>query len=198
MIEHRSAVAARARGEPEPSAIDAMRSLSSSRRRHRESAAVRYERERIDAWIRESPHRLSARLLFAVVVSRSSRGRIGRKCRTARRGRVFIGLVTPNGVLSGKRRRGRRWGSRAEPFRNERSRRMRRRALDDHCRWQDHRTRGQRRAFEQGLKCWQRFDKASDSADFFRSTTGWRAADVLLHEAIGRPDPRRPDRETET
>ena len=51
------------------------------------------------------------------VVSRSSRGRIGRKFRTARRERAFIGPVTPNGVLSGKRRRGRRWGSRAEPSR---------------------------------------------------------------------------------
>ena len=50
------------------------------------------------------------------VVSRSSRGRIGRKFRTARRERAFIGPVTPNGVLSGKRRRDRRWGSRAEPF----------------------------------------------------------------------------------
>ena len=59
------------------------------------------------------------------VVSRSSRGRIGRRCRTARRERAFIGPVTPNGGLSGKRRRGRRWGSRAEPFRSERSRRMR-------------------------------------------------------------------------
>ena len=59
------------------------------------------------------------------VVSRSSRGRIGRKRRTARRERAFIGPVTPNGVLNGKRRRGRRWGSRTESFRSEGSRRVR-------------------------------------------------------------------------
>ena len=59
------------------------------------------------------------------VVTRSSRGRIGRRRRTARRERAFIGPVTPNGVLSGKLRRGRRWDSRAEPFRSEKSRHMR-------------------------------------------------------------------------
>ena len=72
-----------------------------------ESAAVRYERERIDAGfaIASSPIRLPP--AFAVV-SRSSRARIGRRRRTARPGRVFIGLATPNGGLRGKRRRGRR------------------------------------------------------------------------------------------
>ena len=54
--------------------------------------------------------------------SQSSWGRRGRKFRTARRERAFIGPATPNGVLSGKRRRGRRLGSRPEPFRSERSR----------------------------------------------------------------------------
>ena len=55
-------------------------------------------------------------LPVCAVARRSSRGRLGRKFRTARRERAFIGPVTPNGGLSGKRRRGRHWGSRAEPF----------------------------------------------------------------------------------
>ena len=46
-------------------------------------------------------------LPVCAVVSRSSRGRIGRKCRTARRERAFIGPVTPSGVLSGGRGSGR-------------------------------------------------------------------------------------------
>ena len=90
-----------------------------------ESAAARYERERIDAWIRaraRSPIRSPPVCYCRKPIMR---GRIGRRCRTARRERVFIGPVTPNGGLSGKRRRDRRWGSRAEPFRSERSRRMR-------------------------------------------------------------------------
>ena len=109
---HRGAGAGRRRGV-EPSAA-----RSEVRRRLLRARADR----RLDS---ESPHRLSARLLFALSLSRSSRGRIGRRFRTARRERVFIGPVTPNGVLSGKRRRGRRWGSRAEPSRSEKSRRVR-------------------------------------------------------------------------
>ena len=42
------------------------------------------------------------------------------------------------GAPGRKRRRGRRWGSRAEAFRSERSRRMRRHALDDNCRREAH------------------------------------------------------------
>ena len=53
---------------------------------------------------------------------RSSLGRLGRKSRTARRERGSIAPVTPNGVLSGKRRRGRRWGLRADPFSEAKSR----------------------------------------------------------------------------
>jgi hypothetical protein len=59
------------------------------------------------------------------VVNQSSRSRIGRKRRTARGERGSIALVTLSGGLRRKRRRGRRWGLRAEPFRTERSRRMR-------------------------------------------------------------------------
>jgi hypothetical protein len=44
----------------------------------------------------------------SVVVSRSLRGRIGSRFRTARRERAFIGPVTPNGGLTEKRRRDRR------------------------------------------------------------------------------------------
>ena len=61
----------------------------------------------------------------SVVAGRSSQATGGRKHRTARLAGATIRLATMRGVLSGKRRRGRRWGSRAEPFRSERSRRMR-------------------------------------------------------------------------
>jgi hypothetical protein len=40
---------------------------------------------------------------------------------------------------------------------------------------QDHRTPSQPRAFEQVLRSWRRPDKAGNSPDFCRSTTGWRA-----------------------
>ena len=80
-----------------------------------ESAVARYARERIDAWIRSASSPIRPPPVCSVV-SRSSRGRIGRRRRTARRERAFIGPVTPNGVLSEKRRPGTRWGSKAEPF----------------------------------------------------------------------------------
>ena len=59
------------------------------------------------------------------VASRSSRGRLGRKFRTARRERAFIGPVTPNGVLSGSGGAAGAGAREAEPFRTRRSRRMR-------------------------------------------------------------------------
>ena len=92
--------------------------------REPESAAVRYERERIDAWIW---NRLIRSPPVSVVVSRSLRVLRGRRFRTAiqRRGRGFIALVTMSGGRSRKRRRGRRWGSRAEAFRSERLQCMR-------------------------------------------------------------------------
>ena len=116
MIEHEAAAVAQGASQSRPS--------SSAPPPAPEFAAVRYERERIDAWIR---NRLIAYPLASCFGCRKPivAGRRGRKFRTARRERAFIGLVTPNGALSGKRRRGRRWGSRAEPFRSERSRRMR-------------------------------------------------------------------------
>ena len=62
----------------------------------------------------------------SVVAGRSSQATGGRKHRTARLAGATIRLATMRGALSGKRRRGRRWGSRAEPFAyGERSRRVR-------------------------------------------------------------------------
>jgi hypothetical protein len=112
LIEHAAPVAS----EPQPVASSLMEALSVVP--EPESAAVRYERERIDAWIRA---RLIDYPLASCLLCRKPiiAGRIGRRCRTARRERAFIGPVTPNGGLNRKRRRGRRWGSKAEPSRSE-------------------------------------------------------------------------------
>jgi hypothetical protein len=112
LIEHAAPVAS----EPQPVASSLMEALSVVP--EPESAAVRYERERIDAWIRA---RIVDYPLASCLLCRKPiiAGRIGRRCRTARRERAFIGPVTPNGGLNRKRRRGRRWGSKAEPSRSE-------------------------------------------------------------------------------
>ena len=68
----------------------------------------------------------------------------------------------------------RRW-SRICTRHMRRRRELRRHALDDDCRREAHRPRGQPRAFEQGLRSLQRPDKAGGSADCCRSTTGWCA-----------------------
>ena len=75
MIEHEAAEPIEA-SEPHSAVVEAELPAP-------ESAAVRYERERIDAWIR---NRLIAYPLASclLVASRSSRGRIGRRRRTAR------------------------------------------------------------------------------------------------------------------
>jgi hypothetical protein len=83
----------------------------------------------------------------SVVAGRSSQATRGRKHRMARLAGATIRLATMRGAPGRKPRRERRWGSRANPFRSERSRRMHRHALDDDCRWQDHRPRGRPRAF---------------------------------------------------
>ena len=113
MIEHVAAVEPEA--EPEPAASLPMEAPSVMPAP--ESAAVRREREQVEAWIR---NRLIDYPLASCLLCRKPiiAGRIGRKRRTARRERGSIALVTPNGVLSGKRRHGRRSGSRAEPFRS--------------------------------------------------------------------------------
>ena len=88
-----------------------------------ESAAVRYRSERIDAWIR---NRLIAHPLASCFLCRKPiiPGQDWQEVSDGiqTRGRVFSGLVTLNGAVSGKLRRDRRWGSRAEAFRSERSR----------------------------------------------------------------------------
>ena len=118
LIEHAAAVAS----EPEPAASSPMEACRLCLNRSPPPSVTSASGSTPGFAIASSPIRSPP---VCSVVSRSSRGRIGRRFRTARRGRVFIGPVTPNGGLSGKRRRGRRWGSRAEPFRSERSRRMR-------------------------------------------------------------------------
>ena len=91
-----------------------------------ESAAVRYERDRIDKSgsgpSRRQPER---RRLSASVAGRSSLATGGRKQRTARLAGATIRLATMRGAPGRKWRRDRRWGSKAEPSRSERSRRMR-------------------------------------------------------------------------
>ena len=209
------AVVEPAAAEPESAVIEAPEP---------ESAVARYARERIDAWIRSASSPIRPPPVCSVV-SRSSRGRIGRRRRTARRERAFIGPVTPNGVLSGKRRRGRRWGSRAEPFRNERSRRMRGADVARVAGSPPAAAIG--RAFVRAIcaaagSCagtpstmiaagklieHEAGPEPGDSMDSRHSTTSgparWRGAmferaDALLHEAIDSPNPSRPDRETET
>ena len=108
-----------------------------------ESAAARYERDQIDEWISNRLIVLSARSMSRCRC-RSSRGKLdGNFERRYSRART-IGPVTPNGVLSGKRRRDRRWGSRAEPFRSERSRRCPCGPVPARRRWSCIRTRGMR------------------------------------------------------
>ena len=72
----------------------------------------------------EPPRRLSARLLPALSHA-DRRGRGWKEISNGEAAGAFHRTCHVNGVLSGKRRRDRRWGSRAEPFRSERSRRMR-------------------------------------------------------------------------
>ena len=117
----------------------------------------------------------------STVAGRSSQATGGQKHRTARLAGATIRFATMRGVPTGKRRRYRRWGSKAEPFRRERSRHclcgpvlirrrrwsrictrhMRRRrelrqqALDGDCRWEGHRPRGGPTAFEHGLNSLQ-------------------------------------------
>ncbi len=61
----------------------------------------------------------------SVVAGRSSQATGGRKHRTARLAGATIRLATMRGAPGRKRRRGRRWGSKAEPSRSERLRGMR-------------------------------------------------------------------------
>ena len=112
----------------------------------------------------------------SVVAGRSSQATGGRKYRTARLAGAFIRLATMHGVPSGKRRRGRRWGSRAEPFRSERSRRVRGadvarvarsppaavgRVTPSDCTGQRWRAAGSRKAFRQTL--WLRPNTSSET-----------------------------------
>ena len=80
-----------------------------------ESAAVRYARERIEAWIR---NRLIDYPLASCLLCRKPiiAGQDWQEVSNGEARARFHGPVTPNGVPSGKLRRGRRWGSRAEPF----------------------------------------------------------------------------------
>jgi hypothetical protein len=112
MLEHAAAV------EPEPAPVVPDPAPPGP------DPAVRYERERIDAWIRNRivNYPTASRLLCRKPIAP---GAAWRKFRTARPGRVFIGVATRNGGLSRKRRRDRGWGSRAEPSRSERTRRRR-------------------------------------------------------------------------
>ena len=120
LIEHAAAVAS----EPEPDLLPSpMEPLSVVP--DPESAAVRYERERIDKWIRDhlvvnplAPVGCCRRPIIAGDRWKETSNGEARRARTIR-------LATMRGAPGRKRRRGRRWGSRAEPFRSERSRRMR-------------------------------------------------------------------------
>ena len=61
----------------------------------------------------------------SIAAGHSTLATSGRRRRTTRLTAVTIRRATMNGVLNKKRRRGRRWGSRVEAFRNQRSRRVR-------------------------------------------------------------------------
>ncbi len=61
-LEHTVAAEPEPKPEPDPVVTEPERVVAVPE----PDPAVRYERERIDAWIRESPHRLAARLLFAL------------------------------------------------------------------------------------------------------------------------------------
>ena len=83
------------RSSPSPSTSTSR--LFLIQRRRDPIPAVRYERERIDAWIRNIASSTIRSPPACAVASQLSRGRIGRRRRTARQERAFIGPVTPNG-----------------------------------------------------------------------------------------------------
>jgi hypothetical protein len=122
LIEHAAEVASELELEPEPVASSPMEALSVVP--EPESAAARYERERIDAWIR---NRLIAYPLACCLLCRKPiiAGQDWQEASNGEARARFHRTCHAEWRTEREARRDRRWGSRADPFRTERSRRMR-------------------------------------------------------------------------